>query len=580
MVRGLRLVAIDAKTGKPAWETLTIDKTKHYSITSAPRIAKGLVFIGSSGGEYGVRGYVGAYDAETGKPVWRFYTVPGDPNKPQENEALTKAAATWPKDNGWWEIGGGGAAWDAIVYDPKTDLVYFGTGNGSPWDQSHRDPSGGDDLYLASIVAVKASSGEYVWHYQTTPGDTWDYDSVSPMMTADLTLGGKKRHVLMQACKNGFMYVLDAGTGELLKADPFTEVNWADGVDMKTGRPRTKPEARYQNATFNLAPGVQGAHGWHSNAFNPETGLVYIATQEAYFNMGRLPNYKRSLTGYNVGINMLAPPPPGAKSGFIGFLQAWDPVAGKTVWKSEPNQGPTGGVVATASGLLFQGNGNGQAAGGAATPTATNALPAGPNAKPELRAFDAKTGEKLWSFGTQTGIVAAPITYELEGQQYVAVSVGGAVPGGDYYAPNYSRLLVFSLNGKATLPPSVEYTPRPLNPPANSASAEVVEIGQQRYAQYCSQCHGDNGQTRGANFPNLTRTPLLHAQEAFDSVVLTGVLAERGMASFADALKAEDTQALRAYLVKRANDLKNAPARGPRQAPADTSGNQHQQPGQ
>jgi mono/diheme cytochrome c family protein len=357
----------------------------------------------------------------------------------------------------------------------------------------------------------------------------------------------------------------------------------ADRLRSELGRRRGHEAGRrvrsraYQNATFNLAPGVQGAHGWHSNAFNPETGLVYIATQEAYFNMGRLPNYKRSLTGYNVGINMLAPPPPGAKSGFIGFLQAWDPVAGKTVWKSEPNQGPTGGVVATTSGLLFQGNGNGQAAGGAATPTATNALPAGPNAKPELRAFDAKTGEKLWSFGTQTGIVAAPITYELEGQQYVAVSVGGAVPVGTT-TRRTTRLLVFS-RWQATLPPSVS-TPRPLNPPANSASAEVVEIGQQRYAQYCSQCHGDNGQTRGANFPNLTRTPLLHAQEAFDSVVLTGVLAERGMASFADALKAEDTQALRAYLVKRANDLKNAPARGPRQAPADTSGNQHQQPGQ
>ena len=558
-----RLVAIDARTGKPAWETLTIDKSKHYSITSAPRIAKGLVFIGNSGGEYGVRGYVGAYDAETGKQVWRFYTVPGNPNEPQENEALTRAAATWPKDNGWWEIGGGGAAWDAIVYDPKTDLLYFGTGNGSPWDQSHRDPSGGDNLYLASIIAVKPATGEYVWHYQTTPADTWDYDSVSPMMTADIVIDGRTRHVLMQPCKNGFMYVLDAATGELLKADPFTEVNWADGVDMKTGRPRTKPEARYpEGRPFNLAPGVQGAHGWHSNAFNPQTGLIYIATQEAFFNMARDPNYKRSLTGYNVGINMGAPPPPGARSGFIGFLQAWDPVAGRSVWKSEPNQGPTGGVLATASGLLFQGNGNGQSPRGAAA-QATNALPAGPEASPELRAFDAKTGEKLWSFGTKTGIVAAPITYELDGKQYVAVSVGGAVPGGDYYAPNYSRLLVFSLDGKATLPATVEYTPRPLDPPPHTASDDVVKTGEARYGQFCSQCHGDNGQTRGANFPNLTRTPMLHSQEGFDMIVLQGVLQEKGMASFADSLKAEDTQALRAYLIKRANDLKNAPAAGP-----------------
>jgi PQQ-dependent dehydrogenase (methanol/ethanol family) len=287
-----RLVALDAKTGKEAWSKLTVDPQQHYSITSAPRIAKGLVFIGNSGSEYGVRGYIGAYDAETGEQKWRFYTVPGDPNKPQENEALTKAAATWPKDNGWWELGGGGTVWDAIVYDPKTDLLYFGTGNGTPWNQAYRDPSGGDNLYLASIIAVKPETGEYVWHYQTTPADTWDYDAVSPMMTADITIDGKERHVLLQPCKNGFMYVLDAATGELLRADPFTEVNWADGVDMKTGRPRTKKEARYpEGKPINLAPGVQGAHGWHSNAFDPESDTLYIATQEAYFAMVSDQNY-------------------------------------------------------------------------------------------------------------------------------------------------------------------------------------------------------------------------------------------------------------------------------------------------
>ncbi|RYZ61537.1 MAG: PQQ-dependent dehydrogenase, methanol/ethanol family, partial [Proteobacteria bacterium] len=349
-----RLVALDARTGKEAWSTLTIDPGQQYSVTGAPRIAKGLVFTGVSGAEYGVRGYVGAYDAETGKQVWRFYTVPRNPALGQENAALEMAAKTWGDKNDWWTIGGGGTVWDSIVYDPKTDLLYFGTGNGTPWNQRYRDPDGGDNLFLASIVAVKASTGEYVWHYQTTPGDTWDYDSVSPMMTADLVIDGRQRHVLMQPCKNGFMYVLDAKTGELLRADAFTEVNWADGVDLKTGRPRVVPAARYADAAWNLAPGVQGAHGWHSNAFSPKTGLLYIATQEAYFTMAHDPNYKRALVGSNNGARFNAEVP-GAKVGFTGYLQAWDPVAAKPVWKTESNQGPAGGALATAGGLVFQG---------------------------------------------------------------------------------------------------------------------------------------------------------------------------------------------------------------------------------
>jgi quinohemoprotein ethanol dehydrogenase len=591
-----RLVALDAKSGNPVWETQTVDKTKPYSITSAPRIAKGKVFIGSSGGEYGVRGYISAYDAETGKMDWRFYTVPGDPTQPFENEAMKKAAATWGKGSEeWLKRGGGGTVWDAIVYDPKTDLVYFGTGNGTLWNQSYRDKTGADNLYLASVVAVKPDTGEYVWHYQSTPADTWDYDATSPMMTVDLTIDGKQRHVILQPCKNGFMYVLDAATGELLKADPFTEVNWADGVDLKTGRPRVKKDARFGDTgkSFNLAPGVQGAHGWHSNAFNPDTGLIYIATQDAWFPMVADPKYKPTDVGYNLGIDFGAQltyyaANPNAKRGFTGYLQAWDPVAGKAVWKSEINQGPTGGALSTAAGLIFQGNGAGPvAAPGSLAPPGT---PPANGGGPEIRAFDAKTGEKLWSFPTQTAVVAAPITFEVEGQQYVAVSVGGNVPGG-YYAPNYSRLLVFTLNGAATLPPTKEYTPRPLDPPANAATAEVVKMGEERYAKYCAACHGDNGQTRGSNFPDLTRTPLLHTQEGFDNVVLKGVLAEKGMASFAEALKPEDTAALRAFIVHRANDAKNNPPPGmgpgagppppsgsrPRQP--DQSGNQHQAPG-
>ena len=547
-----KLVAIDAQTGKEAWSVLTVDPKQHYSITSAPRIAKGKVLIGNSGGEFGVRGYISSYDAETGKMDWRFYTVPGNPTDGFENEAMKKAAATWGGE--WWKLGGGGTVWDAILYDPVTDLVYFGTGNGTPWNQGARDPSTGDNLYLASIMAVKADTGEYVWHYQTTPADTWDYDSVSPMTIVNLTLDGKERRVILQPCKNGFFYVLDAASGELLRAEPFTEVNWADGVDLKTGRPRTRPEARYPvGQPFNLAPGVQGAHGWHANAYSPDTGLLYVPTQLAWFPMVQDPKYKPSDVGYNLAIDFTAPftyyrDNPTARSGFVGYLQAIDPVTGRQVWKGETNEGPTGGALATAGGLVFQGGGSAQ----------------------EFRAYDAKTGEKLWSTKAQTGIVAPPISFELDSQQYIAISVGGNTMGG-YYAPNYSRMLVFGLNGKAQLPPTREYVPRALDPPAATASAEVVQAGRDKYGQYCAACHGDNGQTRGANFPDLTRTPLLHTQEGFDSIVLQGALAGKGMASFAAVLGPQDTQALRAFIVARANEMKNAPPPGG-PAPAAAAG--------
>ena len=539
-----RLVAIDAKTGKEAWSTVTLDEAnrndplQRYSITMAPRVIKGKVVIGASGGEFGVRGWIAAYDAGTGKQAWRFFTVPGDPNKPQENDALTKAAATWPRTGDWWKIGGGGTVWDAAVYDPKTDLLYFGTGNGTPWNDDHRDPKGGDNLYLASIIALRPDTGEYVWHYQETPADTWDYDAVSPMMTADVTIDGAERHVLMQPSKNGIFYMLDAATGKLLRAAPFTSVNWTKGIDMKTGRPVVVKEARYHDKPWNLQPGVQGGHGWHANAFSPETGLIYIATQNAYFPMVGDPKYKHQDVGYNLGLDFTAPATfyqknPKEKSGFVGYLQAWDPVSGKQVWKGEENQGPTGGALATAGGLVFQG-------GGSAS---------------ELRAYDAKTGEKLWTFPTQTAVLAPPITYELDGRQFVAVSVGGQVPGG-YFAPNYSRMLVFALDGKLALPPARDYTPPPLNPPEITAAPEVVAAGGEAYGKYCAACHGQNGQTRGSTFPNLMITPLLHTQEGFDQVVLQGARSEKGMVSFANVLDARGTEAVRAYIIALANDAK------------------------
>ena len=547
-----RLVAIDAKTGKEVWSTDVVpaslgmgEMTNHYSISMAPRVAKGKVFIGASGGEFGVRGFLAAYDVETGKEAWRFWTVPRDPAKGLESKALEKAAKTW--DGEWWKTsGGGGTIWEGTLYDPVTDLVYFGTGNAAPWNPRTREQDGGDNLFSASIVAVKPETGEYVWHYQETPGDAWDYDAVAPMMTVDLTIQGQKKHVILQPSKNGFFYVIEAASGKLISADPFTEVNWATGVDMATGRPMVVPASRYVDAPWDLAPGVQGGHSWHPNAYSPDTGLVYIPAWEAYFTMAGAPAAPPG-GGFSLGINMGARVDPGklqpyARQGVKGRLEAWDPVARKVVWQAEQfdNGRPTSGVLATGGNLVFMGNGGGKT----------------------LSAYDAKVGTKLWSFDAQTAIYAAPITYTLDGVQYIAASVGGATTG-DYFAPTYARMLVFAVGGTAKLPPTQPYTPPQLNPPPSTATADVVAHGGEVYSQYCSTCHGVNGLQGRTSFPNLTVSGLLWTQEGFDGVVLTGARADKGMGSFAKDLKPEDTAAIRAYLISRATDLKNNPPKGP-----------------
>ncbi|MEY4642430.1 MAG: hypothetical protein RLZZ227_2424 [Pseudomonadota bacterium] len=531
-----KLYAIDAKTGQELWHKQTVDETKQYTVTSAPRVIKGQVIIGNSGSEFGVRGYLGAYNANTGEDLWRVYTVPGNPELGFENPQMEMAARTW--SGNWWELGGGGTVWDAIVYDEVNNLIMFGTGNGTPWDQRVRDPEGGDNLFVASILAVNADSGEYAWHYQTTPGDTWDYDAMSPIMLLDLPWEGQQRRVVVQPNKNGMIYVIDAASGELLKGDAFTEVNWNTGIDMTTGRPIEVPAARYdRDNIFNLAPGVQGGHGWHANAFNPETGLIYIAAQRAWFVMRTAENFEANPQGTNLGIDMGASfvyyaDNPDARREFVGYVSAWDPVAGKEVWRSEELPGPTGGVLSTGGGLVFSGGGN------------NNNV---------FRAFNTETGEKVWEFDTQTGMVAAPITYELDGKQYIAASVG-VNQAGNYYAPNYSRLLVFTLDGTAQLPEALTFQAPQLNPPTLAVAADVVARGQEVYNANCSICHGNGGAARGANFPNLLVSPMLHSQEGFDSIVLGGARQERGMVSFADRISAEDSAAVLGYLTSRAQE--------------------------
>ena len=542
-----RLIAIDAATGQEVWAVNTIDKEWPYSITGAPRVAKGKVFIGNAGADLGVRGYVSAYDAETGKFLWRFHTVPGDPSKGFENEAMERAAKTWTGE--WWKLGGGGTVWDAIVYDPKTDLLYIGVGNGSPWNQKYRSPQGGDNLYLSSIVALKPDTGEYVWHYQETPGDTWDYTATQHIMIADLEIDGQMRHVVMQAPKNGFFYILDAATGELISANPFAKQTWARGVDLTTGRPIEVPEARYYltGKPFNMLPGPAGAHAWQPMAYSHETGYVYIPATDMWSVMSDADGYTprrgrpNSGTGGPQAAQRYYAENPDAPRGFVSRLIAFDPVSGKQAW-STPDFPPgaggiqlTGGALATAGGLVFHGN-----------------LP-----NREFVAYRATDGEPLWRYDIKTGVFNGAITYELDGEQYVALAVGGPGRGG-YYAPNGARLLAFKLGGTAVLPDIPPYEQPDFIQAEQFAPAEIIARGGDVFANNCAICHGQGGAAR-ATFPDLRRSQMVLNQAAFDNVVLQGALSSRGMGSFAGRLEPADTEALRAYLIAQAEAARTAP---------------------
>lgn len=425
-----RLVALDAHTGHSVWSVQTTPPNSDYTITGAPRIVKGHVIIGQGGAEFGVRGFLAAYDPATGEQRWRFYTVPGDPSKGFENEAMARAAKTWNGE--WWKYGGGGTPWDGIAYDAEADLLYVGTGNGSPWNADYRSPGGGDNLYLASIIALKPDTGDYVWHYQTTPGDNWDYNAAQPMILADLTIDGRVRKVLMQAPKNGFFYVLDRITGELISADPFAHVTWATGVDPKTGRPIETPHARYAFTPVAISPSFVGAHHWPPMALNPTTGLVYFPGQETTANFQREEQFTFKEGRWNVGIQMagrggvpsaatVQPPTsgsaaPATPSRARGFLVAWDPIARKARWRLDIT--PSGGMLSTAGNLVFGGESTGR-----------------------FMALDAETGETLWEMSLYPG-VATPVTYELDGKQYVAVLSGTA----------RGRIFSFALDARELVP--------------------------------------------------------------------------------------------------------------------------------
>jgi quinohemoprotein ethanol dehydrogenase len=553
-----RLIALDGKTGKEVWSVQTTDTSLPYTITAVPRIVKGKVIIGNGGAEYRVRGYITAYDAETGKQDWRWWTIPGDPSKPFEQPELADAAKTWNGD-AYWQIGGGGTVWDGMAYDADLDTLYIGTGNGNPWNQAIRSPGGGDNLYLSSIVALDPETGKYKWHYQTTPGETWDYTATQPLIVADLDYDGKKRRVVMQAPKNGFFYVLDARTGELLNANKFAPITWATHVDMKTGRPVEVPEARFDKTgkAVIVAPSALGMHNWHPMSFSPDTGLVYLPVTVAPATYApQKGEFKLNLQGWNTGIGFAAGPGETAVVAMgqapkqDSYLLAWDPVAGKEVWRVRNEVYGATGTMATAGNLVFSGNHKG-----------------------EFAAYDAKTGARLWSAPAGARIVAAPSTFMVDGVQHVAILAGarGLPPGGkrtSTVSANNSRILVFKAGGTAVLPADMSasaQTPSAvkIDPPLLTADNETVASGEGLYDTSCAMCHGRRTvPAAGAVAPDLRYSALLKDLKSWDGAVRDGDRAQRGMPGFSAMLTKEQTDAVFHYVIKRANDEKAAQAAG------------------
>jgi len=548
-----RLIALDAKTGRQVWSVVTVDQSKPYTIGGAPRIAGGRVIIGNAGADYAVRGYVSAYDAETGKMIWRFYTVPGKPGTKDgaasDTIMDTLAVKTWTGK--WWSEteggGGGGTVWDGITYDPELDLLFIGTGNADYWNKAYRSPGDTDDLFVASIVALKPETGAYVWHFQETPGDTWDYDATQNMIAADLTIDGTPRKVLMQASKNGFFYVLDRATGKPISIKPYVPLNWAKGTDPITGRPDIVPEARYDKTgkMWSARPGSVGGHNWQPMAFSKETGLVYIPAQEVGGAYVTEKNFKVRPVGVNLGVDFVQaglPDDPAKvkeiRAATKGYLLAWDPVAQKEVWRAPHPDYYNGGVLTTRGNLVVEGDNDGL-----------------------LKVHDARTGKELWSMDGGSAILAAPITYEAQGKQYITVLAGyggssGLYAGEANWGPdgprhNKSRVLTFALGGTAKLPPRALSEHMDLNPPAQFADAAIVAEGAGHFAHSCLYCHGGGAKGTGV-VPDLRHSPLLGSKEGWAQVVDGGVLSDKGMVSFHSAYSLAEIEAIRAYVIDRA----------------------------
>lgn len=547
-----RLIAIDAVTGKQVWSTLTVDPEMNYTITGAPRIGQGLVFIGNGGGEFGVRGYVSAYDVNTGEMKWRFYTVPGEPGKKDNaasDEAFEKIAGdSWSGD--WWnESGGygGGTVWDSLTYDPELKMLYIGVGNASYWNKKYRSNDELDNLFVSSILALDAKTGKYVWHYQQTPGDAWDYTSTQHMILTDLDIKGEIRKVLMQAPKNGFFYILDRQTGELLSAENFVPVNWTTGIDKQTGRPNIVDKAYYwkNDTSWVATPGPLGAHNWHPMSYSQDTGLVYIPAQEAGAIYTTLKDFKPKKVGMNLSVDMRSLILPddmnvveAVKKQLKGYLLAWDPVKQEEVWRAEHGGPWNGGVLSTAGNLVFQGDVDGA-----------------------FNAYNAKTGELVWSFESGNMISAAPATYSVDGVQYITVLSGfgtawsklGGIFAWDDIGPvqNKSRVLTFTLGGNKKLAVTKRIIRPQITPPEQFGTPEMVVLGEGLYHLSCFNCHGVAAIAESFTPPDLRYSPMIGNEAAWTAVVHDGILASRGMVSFNANFNAKEIEAIRAYVISR-----------------------------
>lgn len=544
-----RLIALDAKTGKTRWSVLTFDDPRARKwISGAPRVFKGKVIIGHGGADFGTRGYVTAYDAETGRQRWRFYTVPGDPKKGFENAAMASAAKTWTGQ--WWHWGGGGTVWDNMAYDPEFNRIYLGVGNGGPNNAAIRSPGGGDNLFLCSIVALDADTGQYVWHYQVNPRESWDYKATANMTLADLAIEGKSRKVLLQAPTNGFFYVIDRATGKLISAEKFAKATWAERIDLKTGRPVEAANIRYESGPAQIWPASLGAHGWQPMAFNPGTGLAYIPTVKLGMRISpaqtnddveNFDDEQRqyfAVWGYQVAPVMTDP------DDGTGSLLAWDPVAQKKRWEVRHDTLWNGGAMTTAGNLVFQGTGRGQ-----------------------LIAYDAATGEKRWSFDAGLGIIGAPMTYAVDGVQYISILVGygGAAGMGtalfDYgwrFNEQPRRLLTFALGKRTPLPAGA--SSRKLNAvddPALTIDVAAAAEGFKLYNATCMLCHGVQVESGGSIAPDLRESRLAMTWDAFKSVLREGLLSAAGMPKY-DDLSDQDLRAIFMYIRQRARETAQA----------------------
>jgi quinohemoprotein ethanol dehydrogenase len=506
-----RLFALDAKTGKVLWTMETVPKDTPHTSTGAPLVFNDKVIIGNGGAEIGVRGYVTAYDQATGKQAWRFYTVPGSPEENKGDPAMEKAAETWKGE--WWKRGGGGTVWNGMTFDPEMNRIYLGVGNAGPWDPEVRSPGGGDSLYTSSIVALDANTGKYIWHYQETPREEWDYKATPNITMATIPVEGKPRKVLLHAPTNGFFYVIDRETGKFISAGKTGKVTWADKIDPKTGRPVENKHARYEfGETVEVWPGGIGGHNWMDMSFNPNTGLAYLP----YMQVGMRYMKGKTVLGATKVFDITIQPVLKDKHDGKGALIAWDPVKQKPRWQIWHDTIWNGGTLSTAGGLVFQGTADGY-----------------------FTAYDAANGKRLWRFNASHGIIAAPISYSVEGKQYVTVlggyggsvgSFGKITNAGWKYGAQPRRVLTFTLDGKAVLPQTApaDFTVHAVDDPSLQLDEKEVEAGH-AIASRCGGCHGQNLEATGAPGPDLRESAAALDFDELWKIVHEGTRADRGM---------------------------------------------------